>query len=201
MTKGELHVISTGKQTAEKFAEISRLIHPYVTAIHIREKTKTAKEIYNIVSELTKKGVPLKKIIINDRVDVAYTTKVKGVQLAYHSLTPDLVKKEFPSLRVGCSVHSIEEAKTAQEQGADYLLYGHIFPTDSKQGANPRGIQKLTEVTEAVEIPLIAIGGIKPGNLQEVMNTGAGGIAVMSGVFASKDPLEAVKRYSCNLVT
>ena len=78
MKKRLLHIISTGKQKPEKLAEIAGQIHPYIDAIHIREKAKTAKEIYEMVNLLTDQNVPLSKIIINDRVDVALCIKGRG---------------------------------------------------------------------------------------------------------------------------
>jgi thiazole tautomerase (transcriptional regulator TenI) len=201
MKKGLLHIISTGKQKPEELAEIAGRIHPYIDAIHIREKSKTAKEIYEMVSLLTNQNVPLAKIIINDRLDVAFVSKVGGVQLANHSLPVDIVKKQFTSLRVGCSVHSIDEAQTAQELGADYAIFGHVFPTQSKPGLVPKGLKQLDLVAHHVSIPVLAIGGIKPENIKEVIAAGAKGIAVMSGVLDAENPLETVKEYHLKLFT
>jgi thiazole tautomerase (transcriptional regulator TenI) len=199
MKNGELHVISNGKQKPGHFARIARSIHPYVDTIHIREKLKTAKEIADLIRLLTDKGVPLSKIIVNDRIDVAYVTKAKGVQLAHHSLSVDMVKKAFPSLRIGCSIHSTSEAQLAQEQGADYVIFGHVFPTKSKLGKTPKGIEQLELISTEVNIPVIAIGGIHPNHVSQVINAGAKGIAVMSGVLEAKEPIEAVKQYASKL--
>lgn len=195
MDHAKLHVISTGRQKPEQLAEIAGAIHPYIDAIHIREKSKTAIEIYRLVSLLTDNKVPLSKIIINDRLDVAYVSKVGGVQLAYHSIPADIVKIQFPSLRVGCSVHSIDEAHIAQEQGADYVIFGHVFPTQSKPGLVSKGLEQLATVSHSVTIPVFAIGGIKPLNVREVIEAGASGIAVMSGILEADNPLEAAKEY------
>ncbi|MEW9502870.1 thiazole tautomerase TenI [Jeotgalibacillus marinus] len=200
MRKEKLHVISTGRQKPEQLAEIVGSIHPYIDAIHIREKSKTAKEIFEMAKLLTDKRVPLSKIIINDRIDVAYALKVEGVQLAYHSLPVAIVKKQFASLRVGCSVHSIEEAQMAQEHGADYVIFGHVFPTQSKPGAVSRGLEQLAIVANAVSIPVVAIGGIKPTNVRGVIEAGAKGVAVLSGVLEAEDPLATVKEYNRKLL-
>jgi len=195
----KLHVISTGNQELECLAKIIGSIYPYIDAIHIREKTKTAKEIYELVRLLFDNNVPLSKIIINDRVDVAYVSKVGGVQLAYHSLSTDIVKNQFPSLKVGCSIHSVDEAQFAQQQGADYVIFGHVFPTQSKPGLDAKGLDQLKIVSSSVAIPVFAIGGIKPSNVQEVIKAGAKGIAVMSGILEAENPLEAVKEYNQKL--
>ncbi|WP_051530049.1 thiazole tautomerase TenI [Anoxybacillus tepidamans] len=194
--KKQLYAISTGKQPSEQLAAIASHIHPYVDAIHIREKTKTAKELFELVERFLDSGVPAEKIIINDRADVAAACGVKGVQLAYHSLSAKAVKKAFPSLVVGCSVHSLQEAIEAEQNGADYCIYGHVFPTECKAKMPPRGIEKLAQITAAVSIPVIAIGGIRLDNVSQVWEAGAHGIAVMSGIFLAENPLVQAKRYA-----
>ncbi|HWO94834.1 MAG TPA: thiazole tautomerase TenI [Bacillus sp. (in: firmicutes)] len=189
------HVVSTGRQPVEELVYTIAAIHPYVDVIHLREKTKTAAELVSIIEELQRYQVPLSKIIINDRADVAYAKKVRGVHLAYHSLAPDQVKQSFSSLLVGRSVHSVEEARLAEKQGADYVFYGHVYSSQSKQGQTPRGVFSLKEVVSSVSIPVIAIGGIGHKHILQVKQTGAYGIAVMSGVFLAENPEEEAKRY------
>lgn len=194
--KKEFHVITTGQQPEDQLIEIVTNIHPYVDRIHLREKKKTAKELAQIVMALIKKGVPKEKLIINDRVDVAVALQLKGVQLAYHSLNAKLVKESFPSLTVGCSIHSMKEAMDAQSDVADYAIYGHIFETVCKPQSLPRGLKELEEIVKKVRIPIIAIGGIKPNNVEDILQVGANGIAVMSGVFLADDPIHAAKTYA-----
>jgi thiazole tautomerase (transcriptional regulator TenI) len=196
MFVGEFHVISTGQQSNEQLIEIITHIHSYVDAIHLREKKKTAKELTELLSVLITKGVPVEKLIINDRVDVAVVCGAAGVQLAYHSLNVKTVKEHFPSLYVGCSVHSLEEAQEAERDGADYCLYGHIFSTDCKPGLTPRGISELEKIIKQTRIPVVAIGGIKPDNVEYVLQAGAKGIAVMSGVFLADNPVAAARTYA-----
>jgi thiazole tautomerase (transcriptional regulator TenI) len=92
-------------------------------------------------------------------------------------------------------VHSIDEVQTAQELGADYVIFGHVFPTQSKPGLVSKGLKQLELVAHHVSIPVLAIGGIKPANVRGVIEAGAQGIAVMSGVLEAEDPLLAVKEY------
>ena len=189
----ELHIISNGKMPIEQLREILIDIHPDVTSIHLREKQKTARELFQAV-DLLSKDIPLSKIIINDRVDVAFAARVAGVQLAYHSLDQAIVKKEFPNLRVGSSIHSFQDGENALRDGADYVLFGHVYPSRSKPGKTPKGIEELSRVAK-LPIPVIAIGGITPENTKSVIQAGANGIAVMSGVLDSRDPILAVKAY------
>lgn len=83
---------------------------------------------------------------------------------------------------IGCSVHSVQEAHRAQQLGADYLIAGHIYPTDCKKDLPPRGLNFLREVCGAVSIPVYAIGGIHPDAalIRQVMNAGAAGACIMS---------------------
>ncbi len=122
-------------------------------------------------------GVDPRRIIVNDRADVAAAMYVYGVHLAYHSLDVAQAKAVFPGLAAGKSVHSADEAVLAEEEGADYLIFGHVFPTASKPGMAARGVEALREVIAKVKVPVIAIGGLTPLNAAEVLDAGAAGIA------------------------
>ncbi|SDJ69001.1 thiazole tautomerase TenI [Sediminibacillus albus] len=199
MYKGDLHIVSTGKQSTKRLVEIASQIHPYLDAFHIREKNCTASLLMDLISQLEQKRMPRSKIIINDRVDAAYISKVKGVQLTNHSISVKLVKNNFSPLQVGSSVHSLEEAKAAERGKADYLLFGHVFPTNSKAGLQAKGLKQLEEICKSVSIPVIAIGGVKPDNIRDVIDSGASGAAVMSGVMDAPDPLREVQAYCAKL--
>lgn len=183
----------------EQLSEILMEIHPYVTAIHLREKQKTARELYEAINLFAKRNIPPAKLIINDRVDVAFVTGAAGVQLAYHSLDASIVKAHFPDLKVGCSIHSFEDGEKAQKDGADYVVYGHIFSTNSKPAVPPRGLGQLETLTKRLDIPVIAIGGITFENTRLVRNAGVKGIAVMSGILEAHDPILAVHTYQNEL--
>src|SRR5690625_4432785 len=130
----ELHIISTGKQAIHEFIEKVSFINPLIDFIHLRERSWTAQTYIYCIQRLIELGISPEKIIINDRVDIAAIAGVYGVQLPEHSLPVKDVKKHFPSLHIGCSVHSEEKAIKRQEEGANMLLYGHIFPSSSKKG-------------------------------------------------------------------
>ena len=191
----ELHIISNGKRDFPRILRISEKMNEFATAIHIRENEATANQLYSIVKELQASGIPLHKIYMNDRLDVAKVTGIHGVQLKHHSLPVDEVKKHFSACRIGKSIHSLEEAKNAEQQGADYLLFGHIFETASKKGKKPVGLSRLKSVASAVEIPVIAIGGIAIETVDDVIEAGADGIAIMSSVWDANDPVNAVRAY------
>ena len=119
----KFHVITTDKQPIEELQKILTAIAPFADAVHIREKKKTAKQIQCLLESLP---FCRSKIIVNDRVDVAHALKAKGVQLAYHSLDVSFVIDAFPSLIVGKSVHSVEEALEAEKDGLT-TFYTDIF--------------------------------------------------------------------------
>jgi len=96
-------------------------------------------------------------------------------------------------LLVGRSVHEPEEALRAAEAGADYVTFGHVFPTNSKPGLPPRGIQMLADIVAALDVPVLAIGGINAANLNEVLATGCAGIALISAILSAKEPRQAAR--------
>lgn len=184
----ELHVISDGYMSLSQFADIAQRIHPYVNAIHIREKQKTALEIWDGVQLLLRSGVPAAKITVNDRMDVAWASGIGGVHLANHSIPLQHLRRLPHELRIGKSVHSVEEAEACARAGADYIFFGHVFDSDSKPGVLPRGLSQLQKVAAAVAAPVIAIGGIGLDQMDEVLDHGARGIAVIRSILNAENP-------------
>lgn len=190
-----IHLVSNGNLDFNNLIEIAKEVEPYIDYLHIREKRLSAQELYINIKLLLQSEIPPEKLIINDRVDVAYALGIKRVQLGYHSIPVNVVREMYPEMLIGCSVHSIEESKVAEENGADYILYGHIFSSNSKPGLEPRGCQQLREIKNNTHLPVLAIGGITPGNAAKVMESGADGIAVMSGIWDAENPLITSKLY------
>ncbi|WP_256703752.1 thiamine phosphate synthase [Paenibacillus sp. FSL H8-0259] len=191
----EIHLISDGRLNPEQFAGLAAAVHTMVDYIHLREKALSALELLAAAERLLQAGVPPSKLVINDRIDVALAAGAAGVQLAWHSLPPAKASGIAPGLRLGRSVHSPEEAARAGQQGADFCLYGHVFPTACKPGQRERGLEQLEVAVRSSSIPLIAIGGITPGNTGIVLSKGAAGIAVMSGICGATDPAGAAEAY------
>ncbi|WP_017185104.1 thiazole tautomerase TenI [Alkalibacillus haloalkaliphilus] len=194
MTEG-IHLISNGKQSLEQFVSVAQAVSPYVNHIHIREKHRTDDELVKWIDELVKNGVSKDQLVINERVALAVQTGVQGIQITDHSEDVSSVRTKYPNLLIGRSVHSIEEAQHAASGGADYVIFGHIFETNSKPGIPPRGLKQLEQLTESINIPVIAIGGITPERVESVMAHGARGVAVMSGLIDSEKPIEEAKHY------
>ncbi len=191
----KLIAITDDQHSVEELAASIIQIKDLIDYIHIREKRKTASEIVALLQLLKAGDVSKEKIVINDRLDIALLNDIPNVHLPGHGLQTTIVKKCYPLLRVGRSVHSLEEAKQAERAGADYVLYGHCYETNCKQGKTPNGLGLLSKIAGELQIPVYAIGGIIPNRVDSVRNTGADGIAVMSGIFASREPEATVQNF------
>jgi thiamine-phosphate pyrophosphorylase len=166
-----------------------------VDYVQVRGKTAPASDLYEttlrIIPHALEAGAG---ILVNDRIDVALATGANGVHLAARSLPPGVTRKLVGErMLVGVSVHGLDEALRAAEEGADYVTFGHVYPTASKPGLPPRGVRKLAEIVESVEVPVLAIGGIDRSNVVEVLRTGASGVSVVSAILAVPDPEKAVR--------
>ncbi|MDP4098630.1 thiamine phosphate synthase [Paenibacillus sp. P96] len=198
----EFHLITDGCQSAERTADIMRIIGPDIDLLHVREKRLSAAELYTFMSTISERGCCLPgQLAVNDRVDAALLFGAGTVQLTSLSLPLRLVKEAFPALRCGASVHSLQEALAAEQAGADYVLFGHIYESTSKPGMPPQGLRSLEELCHTVSIPVIALGGIQPHHVQDIKRAGASGIAVMSGIWRVPDPAGMAKEYRRALMT
>jgi len=189
-----LHLISTGSINPIDEIKTFQSLQPYTDQLHLREPNLSAAELLDLIDALLAQGYTSDQLTVHDRVDVAHVAGI-GVQLTRHSLRVRDVRRHFPNLVIGKSVHSLAEALAAEAEGADRLLYGHIYRTASKPNVPPRGIDALKQVVTFTTKPVIAIGGITPDRISEIAATGATGIAVLSGILSQADPLAAVHHY------
>ncbi len=169
--------------------------------LQIREKKAPAKEIFELVQKIQWRVRELSlptKIFVNDRVDVALATEADGVHLAAKSLPVKVAvairDRSGWQGKIGCSVHTLEEALQAELEGADYVTFGHIYASESHPGQPPRGLFALQKIVQSVSIPVIAIGGIESTNLEPVLTTGCNGVAVIGAVLHHVDPEGAARR-------
>lgn len=139
--------------------------------------------------------------LVNDRLDVALAVDADGVHLGQEDLPVADARRVAPGLLVGASTHSLDQARRAQADGADYVALGSVFPTASKAAFQLAGLETLRLVRPHVRLPLVAIGGITLDRVPEVLAAGADGVAVISAVGLAADPaaataalLEAVRR-------
>lgn len=160
-----------------------------VTVVQLREKDASSKEFYDIAMSLkkvtNKYNVPL---IINDRLDIALAVDADGLHVGQEDLPCSVLRKILgPDKILGISANTIEDALEAQKDGADYLGVGAVYPTDSKKVDGAIGVDKLKEIKEAVNIPVVAIGGINEENASEITPSGVEGICVISAIFGKED--------------
>lgn len=150
------------------------------SAIILREKDLSLSEYTNLAQEIKKKcdkyGVPL---IINYFIETAEQLDIKNIHLPLSMLIENKNRLNNFNL-IGTSIHSVDEAITAQSLGVNYIIAGHIFKTDCKKNLPPRGLDFLTKVCKNVNIPIFAIGGIDNQNTDSVLNCGAKGVCIMS---------------------
>jgi thiazole tautomerase (transcriptional regulator TenI) len=188
----KLIAVTDDRLSIHKLVEELLAIEPYIDAVILREKSKTDREVCELIQELKLGGFDQTKIIVHGHADLASLTNIHKVQLPGHGLPLPLLKDHFPALSFGKSVHSYEEAKTAMSEGADWVLYGHLYETGSKALLPPRGTDELNKIISALAIPVYAIGGIKPSHIESL---DVAGVAVMSSIFGSDSPITAAKSY------
>src|SRR5262245_19726791 len=134
-------------------------------------------------------------LIINDRVDIALACEADGVHLGQEDLPLPAARKVMGDRIIGISTHSTEQAKEAEDAEADYIGFGPMFGTTTKAtGYSSRGPAMLRQVREAVKVPIVAIGGITEGNVNEVWQAGADAAAIISDLLGADDITDKVKR-------
>ena len=171
------------------YHQVEQTLEGGATFIQLREKELDEEhflEEAREIKELCKKyHVPF---VINDNVDIALAMDADGVHVGQSDMEAgDVRAKLGPDKIIGVSAQTVEQALLAQERGADYLGVGAVFHTGSKADAQDVSHDTLKAICEAVDIPVIAIGGIGKGNVMELAGKGLGGIAVISAIFAQPD--------------
>ncbi|WP_292880591.1 thiamine phosphate synthase [Methanobrevibacter sp. UBA188] len=186
-----LYLVTDNSDDVEKFLNtIEEGIKGGVTVVQIREKTAETLDFYELalkVKEITTRyNVPL---IINDRVDVALAIDADGVHVGQSDLPCDVTRKLIGKDKIlGVSAATIEEAKKAERDGADYIGTGAVFPTATKDDAPSITKEDLKEIVESINIPVVAIGGINFDNASTLIDTGIAGLSVVSAIMSSENP-------------
>jgi len=161
-----------------------------VKAVQLREKDFSTKALLDMaywMRELTNEFGAL--LFINDRVDVALSVEADGVHLGRQSIPVQAVRKiAGNTLMIGVSSHSVGEALEAEKDGADFVTLGPVYETPSKVNyGKPIGIETLRKAKSATTLPIFAVGGIKPGNVPEIKEAGADGIALISAILTAQN--------------
>ena len=162
-------------------------------AVHARGRTLSGREHYDLAVRLS---APARKsfgtrtpvrLFVNDRLDVALVTGAAGVQLSGSGLSPADARRLDPDWWIGRSVHSLDEARAAQDSGADYLLVGPVYHTSTHPTRTPLGLGPLRDIAR-LGPPVIAIGGVTPERARELGRAGAYGVAVIRAIWDAADP-------------
>jgi thiamine-phosphate pyrophosphorylase len=193
----DLYVITDRQQSGGRplLTVVEAALRGGARAFQLREKDLPPRELYPLAQEMRQLTQSYgARLLINDRVDVALAVNADGVHLTTASLPASIARQLLgPDRLIGVSTHNVAEAQAA-ERGADFLVFGPIFFTPSKAPyGQPVGLDALRAVRAAVELPVLAIGGIKKANIDQVLAAGANGIAVISAIIAADDPMAATQ--------
>ena len=178
------------------YSQVEKALKGGATFIQLREKNLGEEEFLAEAKEIARLcksyHVPF---VINDNVDIALEMDADGVHVGQSDMEADDVRAKLgPDKIIGVSAQTVEQAVLAEKRGADYLGVGAVFHTDSKADVAEVSRETLKAICDAVDIPVIAIGGINKENVSELAGTGICGIAVISAIFAEKDIKKATEK-------
>jgi thiamine-phosphate pyrophosphorylase len=171
-----------------------------VDLLQIREPDLSAAELGALVREVRTRlaaddATAGARIVVNERVDVALAAQADGVHLKSDSIPTALVRRHVPDgFLVGRSVHGVDDARAAEAAGADYVIFGTVFPSGSKPpGHRTAGLDALAEVARAVHVPVLAIGGISLNTVDAAAAAGAAGVAAIGLFFDAAGPMDDLR--------
>ena len=173
-----------------------QIIEGGARVIQLRDKQSKKRDLFLVAQKLKELCSQADVLfIINDYLDLAIAVDADGLHIGQEDLPLPVVRRELPVDKiVGCSVTTLVQATKAQNEGADYIAVGSIFPTTTKKGATVVGVDILKEIKRTVLTPLVAIGGINQNNVGEVTAAGADAVAVISAVMGEKDVRGVVQK-------
>lgn len=192
-----LYLITDRKQAKGSLLEtVQQALNGGVKGIQLREKDLPIRELLDLARALRALTAQNHaSLMINHRVDVCLAVEADGVHLRADRLPIHTVRKILGDSKfIGVSVHSVEEVKRAEEEGADFVTLGPIYQTPSKVPYGPPlGLSVLQSACREVRIPVFALGGIQKNRIPEVRAAGAKGIALISAILAAKDPKKSAQ--------
>ena len=177
----------TGKQTL--YEQVEAALKGGVTCVQLREKeldeTAFLQEAKELCALCRRYGVPF---LVNDNVEIAIACGADGIHVGQEDLAAGEVRRRVgENMILGVSVHTVEEACQAVRDGADYLGLGAVFPTNTKTDVEQMSNETLRAICDAVDVPIVAIGGINQGNILKLAGSGVDGVALVSAIFSAED--------------
>ena len=177
----------TGKQTL--YEQVEAALKGGVTCVQLREKeldeTAFLQEAKELCALCRRYGVPF---LVNDNVEIAIACGADGIHVGQGDLAAGEVRRRVgENMILGVSVHTVEEACQAVRDGADYLGLGAVFPTSTKTDVEQMSNETLRAICDAVNVPIVAIGGINRGNILKLAGSGVDGVALVSAIFSAED--------------
>ena len=176
-----------GEQTL--YQQVEAVLKGSATCVQLREKELDEEAFLQEAKELCalcrRYGVPF---IVNDNVDIAVACGADGVHVGQEDMAAGEVRRRVgKDMILGVSVHTVEEARQAVRDGADYLGLGAVFPTSTKTDVEQMPNETLRAICDAVDVPIVAIGGINRGNILKLAGSGVDGVALVSAIFSAED--------------
>ena len=192
----DLYLVTDRAQTGgrDPLAVLEQALAGGVKAVQLREKDLSGKALFELAEKTRRLCERYRaSLLVNDRIDVALAVDAAGVQLTGVSLPVQVARSLLgPQKLLGASTHSLEEARQAQNDGADFILFGPVYFTPSKAGFGlPQGLPALKKILENVSLPVYAIGGIKAEHIADLRSLGVRGVALISAIIGAADPKEA----------
>lgn len=176
-------------------SRVSAAVAGGVDLVQLREKDLPSGQLLKLAVALEERIGGRSRLIVNERVDVAAALPAAGVQLGEDALPAAAARRLLgPDALLGRSVHSINGARQALADGADFLVAGTMYASRSHPGEPPAGPELIRQIAAIADTPILGIGGITPDNVGAVMQAGAFGAAVITNILADTDPEQAAAR-------
>ncbi|MBI4832256.1 MAG: thiamine phosphate synthase [Candidatus Lindowbacteria bacterium] len=195
----DLYLITDRRQcgTRDLVACVEQALRGGARAVQLREKDLSTRERFEFGTALRRLTSEFRaKLLINGDSALALAIGADGVHLPQDSLPARVCRKLIgPEMLIGVSTHTIEEAREAADDGADFITYGPVYHTPSKvQYGEPVGLHSLRAACDVVGLPVFALGGLKADNLEQVLSAGAAGVAMISAILGENDLEAAASR-------
>ena len=178
--------------------KVAEAVEGGVNVVQLRVRDLPHDELMSLARRLREVIGGRALLVVNSSPEVALGARADGVHLPEDAPTP----REWPhSLLIGRSVHSVAAAQRAEVDGADYVVFGPVYETESHAGAAPAGLAALWEVADAISIPVVAIGGVTAERARDVLAAGASGVAVIRAILAADETKAAAEALRSSLNT